>query len=974
MLSTGFRALLAMHLVITAGCFLPERDNPNDPSRKPVARLVVADQTLADGECPESPAPGNGVIVDAASRGRCLVLDASGSTDPQQSAENLRYEFHVRDSGEWRSLGSGTAGVLALSAEERHAFPAPVTLEFRVRVGDRTGADDTAELSFDLQNARPQARLDPVRSLPLGGHPWDDGTDPCFTVDFDASGSTDADLGDDAEFSFAWSVTPAQDPLCGAPMETTGPVFTLRIPKNQFTRSVATVTVSDGRATSLPATSAILVRVPEVLEVSDRSDFDGNHVLAIGRVDASFEQLSGGGLTRQDLVATLVGTSGLVAMAWQDGAGDEYIGRAHVSDIETFLDGPSPFMPLLNVSLHSTPAEPDSVWVVEFGAAFDPGDEFASVWSVAGAPAAATPLDVPITDYVLPELTLMTVDAGFNLWVGHLAMSDSLGRVSPATGTVEDVRTPNPARAIGGMSARPGSSGEVWVVEVSNIFGAGDGAPPRLLRYYPDLSYDAYVLPATYATGLGWLDESRVWLGLPGKGAWLLDVANLPEGLPGDVDLPPEAIALEVPLTVDPFLLVADPFTGDAHIVSIDGTGAVVDLDGGAFYYEESAFFLFVQDDGRKWFFEQGDVFRGFAVNPSGTYATVVRTGSQLASERLARDARGGGFWLPGSFGGLEQYSADGGLVAEVTEVRDAVSGEMRPIPVIREHVRVEPDGRHLWYFASHIENGQNVLDQLERIDVTTSPPTGHVVLDATDARALFGTADAKNAGFFGSNALLALSDPRAPAPFAWVARVSGTDVTIATMDVTGNLQDRFTFPAGEFAASYGPRGRRLPVSNRLCIGLGDVGGGSPMVHIRILDPVAVDPVVMEVHEPLPTDEYLGTVTGTREPDGTEVCWYQVGSSQFSCEDLSPPPGVTRISGYRPDGLGGGVLHASFTDLQYNGVDLTPAEAGHFLYESRRCSDGGSLKVKLRQNGAVLEVDRIFDASGAEIVDLVPLE
>lgn len=965
-------ALLAPAVVGFATACIPPRDNPNDSAIKPVAKLSVYDQTLASGECPDPPiAVTTGIVVEEASRGRCLALDATASSDPQGES-GLRYEFSLRTSAEqeWEPLGENDVGIFPLSTLERRRHPAPLTLDYRVRVVDPQGAHDTAVVEFELQNERPVARLGPHRVFPIGGHSWDDGSEPCYDVPFDASGTTDPD-GDEPFLSYAWSFVPPQDPECGTAMSTTGATITLRVPKSRFGRTVATVVAHDGLVPSLPVNVTVGVRQAEVMEVFHRV-VDGDTAVGVSRIDSSFERITTP--TRLSVSATRVGPGELIALAWED-AGSHYIGRIDPADIEDVLDGPAPFVDLLNTLIIGNRIEEDAVWVVQLGEAFTPGDEFASVWNLDGTPAISTPANVSIESWVLPEATLFEVDSGFNLWVSQLAFGDVLGIVERATGNTIDVRTPNPARAIGGLAARPGTSGEVWITEVSNIFGNGDGGAPRLMRYRSDLSFDAYELPSAYATGIGWIDESRLWLGIPGEGAWLVDASLLPEGV-ADAPLPDDAVLLRVPLTGDPFFVFADPVSGSAILGLIDGRGVEIALDGAASYLRGAPAFRFTQEDGRRWFQQGSALYRGFAMNPSGSYGTVLRPGGIGVSNQPVRDVRIGGFWLAGSFGGLQRFSPDGILLEEVFTVFDADQGASRSIPVLRQQLIGEPDGNHLWAFLSHLENGQEVLDELLRIDVTTSPFTSTAVLDATDGPAMFGTQDAKDANFFGTDAFLALSDPGAPEPFAWVAHVVGQTVSIGTLDIEGNREDRFTFPSGEFAAFYRPRGQRVPGSNRLCVGVGDVGGGTPMVHIRMLDPIAPDAVVMEIHQALSADDRLSGVVATREADGTEVCWFQLSDPAGDCDGSKP--GVHRVRGYRPDGAGGGILVASLDDTVNDGFRLTRGGIGSFWFESRRCDEIGPFgsrsphKVEIQRSEGTLVETKVFESAGFFIESLIP--
>src|SRR5688500_3397810 len=113
------RPLGLVPVVFLTACALPSRDNPRDPAHRPVPLLLVSDLSMDDGMCPCSLSPSDEIVCDgdlegpttgAASRGRCLALDARPSSDPDESVAVLDHRFFVRTSAGETELTSPADG------------------------------------------------------------------------------------------------------------------------------------------------------------------------------------------------------------------------------------------------------------------------------------------------------------------------------------------------------------------------------------------------------------------------------------------------------------------------------------------------------------------------------------------------------------------------------------------------------------------------------------------------------------------------------------------------------------------------------------------------------------------------------------------------------------------------------------------------------------------------------------------------
>lgn len=210
-------ALLAA--LLAAGC-VPDRDNPHDPSLRPTAVLEIAnvDEAFCD---PLD--PGQVVRSPVMSHGRCLVLSAAGSSDPQD--DRLTYTFDVFrcESGcsgpecISRTVVSDTAASAIFTSEElvpayedelEEMTEPPESIERCARVVVRDGdghshASETARLQ--LTNEPPVAISPGFLQAPAYGAIW---TDPPGPLDLWVSGAASFDHDSNADLrEYCWTLT-----------------------------------------------------------------------------------------------------------------------------------------------------------------------------------------------------------------------------------------------------------------------------------------------------------------------------------------------------------------------------------------------------------------------------------------------------------------------------------------------------------------------------------------------------------------------------------------------------------------------------------------------------------------------------------------------------------------------------------------------------------------------------------------------
>lgn len=172
------RAALVVPVVLSS-CALPARDNVNDPAIRPEARLQIQALRIVPS-IDEADLVVDGVRFRSIGEPRggseeWILLDGRGSSDPNQPAGSLSYEFELagsdvaptearqRCTGEVGEPGIASAECLVLSAEDIRAVvvdgvpvrnaPIPVTL----RVIDRDDNRGAASGEFLITDVRPVA-------------------------------------------------------------------------------------------------------------------------------------------------------------------------------------------------------------------------------------------------------------------------------------------------------------------------------------------------------------------------------------------------------------------------------------------------------------------------------------------------------------------------------------------------------------------------------------------------------------------------------------------------------------------------------------------------------------------------------------------------------------------------------------------------------------------------------------------------
>ena len=306
------RGLLVLLLLAAGSCGLPDRDNPRDPAHRPVPLLLVTDVSKPDGSCPCTLAAGNltcdasleGSTVAAASRGRCLALDARESTDPDEALAELDHRFFVLASGGEIELTSPADGVLAtnglflLGASLRSMLPTETEITFLARTEDPQGNYASDGTVLTLFNSRPELQAPSTRTFPFGGFPWlldEPAGAPDFDVDFRADGLvTDPDSSDIEHLVYCWTIGPDPEACHRDPAH---PDFSRTLPSDQLQVVPAYLRVSDwagpeAEATAHPETFSNTVRTRVVIGTSPLWIADDDGTFGMERIDPLHEWLS----------------------------------------------------------------------------------------------------------------------------------------------------------------------------------------------------------------------------------------------------------------------------------------------------------------------------------------------------------------------------------------------------------------------------------------------------------------------------------------------------------------------------------------------------------------------------------------------------------------------------------------------------------------------------------------------------------
>lgn len=878
-MSSRLRVALVL-LAGLSGC-LPSRDNPKDPSNLPDVVVRLFDYTLADGRTCGDPLVGGPEVV-AVSRGRCLALDASLTTDPQgDDLEDMRFSFAI-DSGAGLSPAISTTGsIFVLDSDVRRRLPVGPEILIEARARDTDGSVGRAPVTLVLLNARPEAVPDPLRILPAAGWPWIGGGG--FPVAFDGSRSTDPD-GDDLDYCWTFPGLPEE---CRE--EPDDPFFLRSVP-SQEGRYAARLVVTDGVERSAVTWSEVILGDPALWMASAQnyrvSRFDRPGQRFAANADKSWIVDGGtgpkllisqfGGLTLAPLDDPAAGpaarpVTGNVLRASSSGGKIMVLVSGNAGDFSR---------PLTVVRFHADAGQPGGLALDWESARLEVDEEFCQELPEGSeADIAATP------------------EGG--AWVasrfyGDMVVLDSAGaivRISEGNGpttVVGDCRNGpfDGDHVYAGMEVRPNTS-ESWTAV--SPFAPGPGNLPRLevrtgLTVAPDRSFELPSAPSDVV----FASENELWISFYSGGLFRLDAEMLDAGVPFD-----GAVLLEVPAFHSTQPLQVDPVTGgvwalekdDASVLSVHN----VDSDGTAFRYDEDIdnfAIQFIGLDGRLW----GNDFDGlggtWGPRSDRTLLTLEVPRPLSGSDRAAQDPSTGWLWTAVTLGSqtgvppwaLIAYAGDGTEARFVSSMQQG--GQVLPLPRI-DGLRLSPDGKSLFMIAN-AEANTVVPPQFYRLDLATDPPTlAAETLDPAVVDAIVGDVIGPNY----SSPTFAF-EPSAPdAAFLWSMRYvaspsSPNDVEVFTIDGTTLAANPPVLTlTGNEQSSYGgdgPWGALMPATNRLCLVTKDTG--SSVFHVRFVS--ADGTVVLLPFNP----SYSGLVAEASvatwaDKDGNEACWIAYNSN-----------------------------------------------------------------------------------------------
>lgn len=813
----AFRALPAVILLLSAGCALPDQDNPNDPVNVPRVRLTMVDHTLPDGTCATDFGAAWPEVV-AISRGRCVAIDARATTDPQSRPTvddplvGIEFAYSVGTGGTaTRTLQEGdTTGVFAIPRAVRVSLPPDRQLDFVVTAtADGGQARESANLV--LLNGRPVAVPDAPRRLSVAGVPWMAGG---YEIAFGAEDASYDPDGDDLRA--CWEFPGETEPVCRDADD--DPAVTRTVPLTRG-RYAAKLTVQDPRGTRLsPETWAeVFVGSPPVWVASE----------VLRRVQRLDEQ-DGVEIPFDFYLsfATRISLPGGDGLAFGDGSGVTIAP----------LPAGSPMPAKLALGREPTSIVGDgqgNIWTLT-----PENGQIQYAWTVRrypyepsqpgglGTPVFEATVDSPDDLCAEGNRPQLGVDSDGNAWVASRVWSDL--RVFDPSGvrTIVDEAASVPVseatcylgayddRGYSSIAARP-ATGETWVALVTAAPSESD--PNRLVVYESGVTANpAISIPLGFApTQIAFASVDELWVGTPLDGLILVDARALREGIP--FALSTIATFPDVRDIVDFHL---DPVTGGVMVLSdpdqvhvVDGDRTLRSFDTGYIYPRT------IDGNGQVWI----DVSGQEVLRPLETMRfDHVALDTDLPRPPLAPtavDPSTGWLWQVLSLGpvlgtppwALGALAPDGSLARLITTI-DLGNGPAAIPPV--HSFRIAPDGKTMWMRVD------GATPALHRLDLTSDPPV-----------ALASTTDETVVQMFSSDRY-ALSAP--DGAFAWVYDVA--TYSFHTVDATLVPSAAiFTFPGGEMTANVEDiRAALLPASNRLCV-VSDTGGDGGTIRVRYL-------------------------------------------------------------------------------------------------------------------------------------------
>ncbi|HVO29726.1 MAG TPA: hypothetical protein VMV18_03285 [bacterium] len=185
--AAGVRVGVPLLTVVAIGCSLPERNNPNDPGIKPNAVLSISNGAFSEAAASVGPREACAATsIDNAniSRKNCVLLDASGTTDPQGDIAQYAFRVVLVDTANVehptifeRTLFGNSAGtetgVTYLSPDDLRGMPPNRSYDVHLTVTDRAGHVSTAGPSrIHVANGQPAVVSPGARVVPFYGEAW----------------------------------------------------------------------------------------------------------------------------------------------------------------------------------------------------------------------------------------------------------------------------------------------------------------------------------------------------------------------------------------------------------------------------------------------------------------------------------------------------------------------------------------------------------------------------------------------------------------------------------------------------------------------------------------------------------------------------------------------------------------------------------------------------------------------------------
>lgn len=874
--------LLPIVALLVVGC-LPDRDNKRDPANTPTALLVIRAMDLAEGEtCEVTDALLNSAeAVAITPRGRCLVLDARNSFDPQGTAVSYAFllpEEVQTDCNISQTIDSGDRDVVVIPPATQQCIATNEIRTLYVRVRDASGADGHAEASLVLTNSEPVAATRESRSLPVGGSRWAVGAP--YDIVFDGGESFDAE-GDELEY--CWTL-PGESEVCDQ-----SPVRVLPgVPSSSPIRVTARLRVTDNRVLlpdaasrgrklssySIPATVAI----EQPVLWSAASDTIVRH-----DVDPPITSSLANVATATILPASVTQTVDRLLV----GAFDDSV---RLANLATRTPIGAATVPVTNNDLQLLIPDPAGGRVFGIGqneVANQPEGPSIVLWEWTVNEAAASPLvatAAPILRVIHGSAGAAnffeatgTIQPDGTLWFGAYGGSELL-RFSTA-GALEVLDLGDD---LGEIALRPGAGDEIWVLTTSEPGDPLDTVS-RLLVFRTGLVPVREINLGNVGSGsLVWVDEFTFWLSLPG-GLSLVDVRLLDDGA---------AIEDAVLFTVEAVQnfqrrLVLDDATGTVWLTSQTGAGFRVRRSGSARLFPVfNSRFHFVDGNGRAWYSDPAASYTlraSYAPDPN-LARELLLTGQGIASEVGAIDPLAGSIWFAtNSPTGLVEVADDGTI--RRTEDTAIINGELRGIPRLAALSAIA-ERRALWGYRSQTQTAY-------LFDVSTRPPSAKT----------FFSPDTLGGGVFHAFVPDASGTPGR----LWTLRTATN--SIALLDTSGQFTPVFAIP--EILNADGVYSARSAFSNRLCLA---TRTGS-LLLVRWISPDGT--VINGQFSPLSLDAdttVSGIAIGATSGNGGEQCFVatvrNVGgcfaAGTLSVYGWNSVGSLTRTGSYAP-GAGAGL-------------------------------------------------------------------